>query len=821
MNRRYKVALLSIILWAEITKAERHSLELGDAHGHNSKNLYKQKQLHRRLQESQQLGIGSEEKEAELSKFIGAWAAGAIASVGQFGGLATSTATAGLATQVAALGSTVTATAGPIVSISSATGLTVGAVSTIVTAGALAGPLLGSAALVVACWPKKEDDPFMRIEGQIAQMIDGKFNEERQRKLSSRLKRYLREFARCTAVFAQMAGVPSEPSHTAALMEFHSHLKGIGVLDRSSNASSLLRLESKLSQKLHSPPCMVQLERIMSLERDEWMQQEGSSLSSLFVPFATMHVQLQNFLKTYPPSGPEPSYEEPAEQTAAEYSGFILGGMHNAWKAQVCRQVRLREHKVRFSSPTYQLTVLRPAVQPNPAKDCFEACGGQDGWCNFCGGAGIGACCKKDAFGSAECRQFDVPVTTSFLGGQKPYHACVHTDCEQHDTEYSPHFFYTDFNNWAECQQRCKNDVRCTHFTFWEEPVQTDPHDEYSDFANCFLSDTFSVRYKAVGAISGPRECPPPVAASTGAHDSGAVPSDEIMPCDLSEPVKEEDFDYGEAWAEYVKKCYKKVAQLVLEDFNPYYARFIQIAENFAVRAGCSKPLTEAEEKDESKTSISETMSFGRFSDCNWDRPKAAPGTKVWYPDPERGTSGIFKNTKVNLERQRHLPGYPGPEWLARRTSLFECLESKFPGSVDEMSGDDVGNLEEVIMKSAEKYEEEVSGKDVAKEDGIMHEPTVDAPDAPEKVVPDEPQKPVANVMDKWCIDNFSKANATCSKLENQNCYPGFTGYRLCERVFSRKCKRASPCCAMRNATNGKVELECAPKPSIEKAAGV
>eukprot|EP00933_Yihiella_yeosuensis_P002422 TRINITY_DN10411_c0_g1_i2.p1 TRINITY_DN10411_c0_g1~~TRINITY_DN10411_c0_g1_i2.p1 ORF type:complete len:190 (+),score=34.75 TRINITY_DN10411_c0_g1_i2:106-675(+) len=78
---------------------------------------------------------------------------------------------------------------------------------------------------------------------------------------------------------------------------------------------------------------------------------------------------------------------------------------------------------------------------------------------------------------------------------------------------------------------------------------------------------------------------------------------------------------------------------------------------------------------------------------------------------------------------------------------------------------------------------------------------------------------PVVNAIEKWCVDNFSKTVATCSKLENQNCYPGFTGYKLCERVFQRKCKRANPCCEARNATNGKVELECAPKPSISKAA--
>eukprot|EP00933_Yihiella_yeosuensis_P002421 TRINITY_DN10411_c0_g1_i1.p1 TRINITY_DN10411_c0_g1~~TRINITY_DN10411_c0_g1_i1.p1 ORF type:complete len:869 (+),score=171.96 TRINITY_DN10411_c0_g1_i1:106-2712(+) len=805
--------------------------------------------------------IGSAEHQAELSKILGAWASGAVTAVGQFGGLATEAAVAGLGTQVAALGSTVSAAAGPIMSIAASTGLSVGAVSTIVTSGALAGPLLGSAALVVACWPKKADDPFVQIEGRMAQMIDGAFDKERQRKLGARLKRYLREFARCTAVFAQMAtaSVPKNVGQRRpvlegdeyddydetlpkpgkeALMEFHNHMKKIGAFDHRSNISSASASSGKKSSgsSLHAPRCMVQLERIMSLERDEWMAKEGHSVDALFMPFATLHIQLQGFLKAYPPAGPEPSYDEPLEQTAAEYSGFILGGIHNAWKAQVCRQVRLRELKYRLIEPKYQLTLLRPAYQPNPAKDCSEKCGGKDGWCNFCGGPGVGACCKKGEFGSPECRNFDTPMDYGFLG-RAPYYACVHTDCEQQGTEYWPQFHSLDVQNWAECQEQCKQDLQCSHFSFYEVPIDVDADEAKVDMKNCFLSDESSVRWKKIGSTSGPRECPKESLTKTAGpaspHDSGAVPSDELTPCEMSGFVSNADFNENSPkWAAYLKNCSKRVLKLALEDFNPYYSRFIKAAENFARRAGCSLPLSEAEEEHEDRTMISDTMLFGRFSDCDWSRPKTGSGSKTWYPDPERAIGGLLSHSKVNLERQRQLPGFSGPTWLERRTQLFECLESKFPGSVDEMSGDDVGNLEEMIMTSAEKYEEtenaDVDAKKTGEEDGIMHLPTIDTSD--KKVVDDDDDDvvpvpasttpaPVVNAIEKWCVDNFSKTVATCSKLENQNCYPGFTGYKLCERVFQRKCKRANPCCEARNATNGKVELECAPKPSISKAA--
>eukprot|EP00913_Durusdinium_trenchii_P007366 g6925.t1 len=294
------------------------------------------------------------------------WAAGAVQAIGEFGGLASTASMGQMSASVAAVGGQVTAlssqvsalnaVAGPVMGIASATGLSVSLVSSLVTAGALAGPLLGASALVVACWPKeKEEDPFMRIESRVKQMIDGKMDEARQERLASRLKRYLREFARCTAVFADMAKNPQDASHSEAIGHFKQEMSkktgsasGSAVTAAATTGSLMQMGEDIVSNDRHtaasteswfsfaceflenkaveegtaepifqSPPCMVHLERIMSLERDEWMTKKGSSLDSLFLPFATMHTQLLAFLKAFPPAQ-EPRYDESQEQTSAE-----------------------------------------------------------------------------------------------------------------------------------------------------------------------------------------------------------------------------------------------------------------------------------------------------------------------------------------------------------------------------------------------------------------------------------------------------------------------------------------------------------------------
>merc|ERR1719150_543722 len=49
-----------------------------------------------------------------------------------------------------------------------------------------------------------------------------------------------------------------------------------------------------------TPPCMENLEMLMSVERDEWMSTQEDSLSGLFMPFANLPTQVQALLADYP-----------------------------------------------------------------------------------------------------------------------------------------------------------------------------------------------------------------------------------------------------------------------------------------------------------------------------------------------------------------------------------------------------------------------------------------------------------------------------------------------------------------------------------------
>merc|ERR1719433_685320 len=145
-----------------------------------------------------------------------------------------------------------------------------------------------------------------------------------------------------------------------------------------------------------TPPCMEQLEMHMSLERDEWMFKNENSLSGLFMPFANMHTQVQAMLVDFPAMTNEAmNWRVTAQATAAEYANYMLNNMLGAWKSQMCRSVRLRYSPSAFrTSWYYDLTVLSPIWQPHAGEDCLQQCKDKSGWCDYCGGKNVGACCK-------------------------------------------------------------------------------------------------------------------------------------------------------------------------------------------------------------------------------------------------------------------------------------------------------------------------------------------------------------------------------------------------------------------------------------------
>merc|ERR1719203_2773356 len=246
----------------------------------------------------------------------------------------------------------------------------------------------------------------------------------------------------------------------------------------------------------------------------------------------------------------------------------------HAWKSQMCRVVRLRHTRslLSFSSYNYKLVVLSPVWQPHAAESCFEQCGYKSGWCNYCGGRNVGACCKKGAAqmnppqDPSECRQFDIP--TSYHRG-KHYHACMHTDCAQSNTYYRGGKRLTQLTNvssWEECQEHCKLFVENStekhgHVVFTMKPQS----ENY--LCKCRVG---GYRTHWEGAMSGPVECPEKkfkeaTQTEEAKEETPHIPMKELDPCSESPGVK----DVGELQAhhiEWLKTCYKNVTKVVTSE---------------------------------------------------------------------------------------------------------------------------------------------------------------------------------------------------------------------------------------------------------------
>merc|ERR1719198_1558706 len=146
-----------------------------------------------------------------------------------------------------------------------------------------------------------------------------------------------------------------------------------------------LTLDGRIAKLEHSPkypapPCMEELEGHMSLERDEWYDTESGQVGGLFMPFANMHTQMLSMLADHPYAD-KMEWRSTLRATAAEYGAYMLKHTLSAWKAQVCRTMRLRQSiKVTSLGWKYQWIVLKPVFQPQAAQDCSVKCDSKLGW---------------------------------------------------------------------------------------------------------------------------------------------------------------------------------------------------------------------------------------------------------------------------------------------------------------------------------------------------------------------------------------------------------------------------------------------------------
>merc|ERR1719253_617545 len=600
----------------------------------------------------------------------------------------------------------------PTVQLAGALGMPVSSVSQMALAGSFVGPLLGVVALTYAAWPTEESDPWLKVESRVGRMISNKFDAMRRKRLADRLKRYVKQFSLCSQTWVAQG-----------LVNFHGLSLPRYLVDEARMLKGQQTVEFKMNfnkakQQYPAPNCTAQLNGHMSLERDEWFRTDAGQMSGLFMPFANMHVQLLSLLSDHPYENQDMKWNDHLKTTSAEYGDYMLTHLLTAWKAQVCRTMRLRQSSSIVSSTTYKFVVLKAVVQPNAAASCEDQCGGKSGWCNYCGGKGEGACCQAgnaNATSNDICRKLDVPLTWR---GSK-YWACVQTDCIQKNTGYYgkqvlkkhtwPENGAPADHNAQQCQSVCQAEQGAVAFTSNDKGLT----------CTCLGAGGLK-RHQEDGAYSGPTKCKEYSDVETlkdvedqfkqNLEDRTKVPMEEEQVCSQSAGVA--DFAAAEkdhsAW---VKGCYNEAAAVVTKEYNTFYQKFARFVDMLAGKAGCRAqhevPWEESAKRNGFEV-VSSSFDGGSFADCNWEQQEQLD-KGMWVFDETR-SRGWISTSKVDMEAQaRAQIQYPMPAWLRDLRNVAGCLKTVAAGDVtNPKSGvsSAVSNLMMPASMSAEKVQE-------------------------------------------------------------------------------------------------------------------
>lgn len=592
--------------------------------------------------------------------------------------LATSVATN--AAYIGALGSEVAnlrSITAPTVALASRLGVQASTVASMSLAGSFVGPLLGVIALVYAAWPEEEVDPWLKVESRVAKMLSKMFDAKRRTKLGNRMRRYVAQFSRCSQSWVANNMV---------------RWNGVSVprwLVEEAKAASENGGEFNLAQPPQSrsftvPRCMSQLEGHMSLERDEWYGTDTGSFSGLFMPFANMHTQILSLLADNQYDNTM-NWGAALKVTSAEYGSYMLGHLLDAWEGHVCRGIRLRHSlKDGFNSWRYSFVALRAVYQPHAAEDCNTQCGGNSGWCDFCGGRNEGACCKHGDGGV--CKNFDVPKTS----GGSAYHACVHTDCIQSNTRYDgPELKKLPEDGPArtpeECRKLCLDVDGAVAFTSQAKKCV------------CFAAGTDNgqpKRYQEKGAFSGPTKCKASLSLSEledtlqeNVENVTRVPMEEVEPCEKS-PVVANFEELEEKHPNWIQTCFKQAAGVTATEYNSFYQRFAKFTDTLVWKAGCGAQH-EAEwaitTEGDGFSTVSKEFDGGSFASCRWNREEQHD-ENMWIFDETRAR-GWTGTSKVNMEEQKTVKmQFPMPAWLHDLKRTKECLRNTAAGLVENPS---------------------------------------------------------------------------------------------------------------------------------------
>jgi len=620
---------------------------------------------------------------------------GSVASnTAVIGGLSSAVATntaaiAGLSTAVG----TMSQVTGPTVALAGAMGVPVSTVASMALAGSFVGPMLGVIAMVWASYPDEEVDPWMKVESRVALMINAKFDLHRRKRLGDRLRRYVKQYSRCAQAWVADGLVKLHGlSIPRWLVEEAKLAKGSG--DFSFN------VKARKGHNYPAPSCTAEIEGHMALERDEWFRTDKGQMSGLFMPFANMHTQLLGLLADHPYDD-DMQWGSALKATSAEYGVYMLDHLLSAWKAQVCRTMRLRHSQKSGIYWSYNIVVLKGVEQPHAAEDCSAQCGGTSGWCNYCGGKDEGACCTKGDDGV--CKMFDVPE--KFYGGK--YAACVQTDCIQKNTGYygGPPLkkFEEDVPRLPEeCQQLCWAVTGAVAFTL----------NDGGKTCSCLAQKDLN-RHQEEGAFSGPTVCkkmsdPASIleqekAFEKNLNETVRVPMEELDNLCPKSPSVSDAADLEKTHPDWVRTCYKDATKAVTREYNKFYQRFAQFVDMLAWKAGCGMPhevTWSVNAKSNGFEKVSKDFDGGSFADCDWDREETMDQT-MWIFDAEKARGWLGLN-RINMDEQKTMTiKYPMPAWLHDLKNTHNCLKNTAAGQVANPNDDKSTQINDIMEPAA------------------------------------------------------------------------------------------------------------------------
>jgi len=352
----------------------------------------------------------------------------------------------------------------------------------------------------------------------------------------------------------------------------------------------------------------------------------------------------------------------------------------------------------------YMIVTLRPVWQPNAGAHCLEKCNKEGGWCNFCGGKGVGACCSRMGSTAAkkdpsECGQFDV------FGKATDAPVCVHTHCSQSNSKYasdkwmksSRHksFVAVEFNftDAEECQTFCQTAHIATEKVADASGEDTEPATVFNfkkdGKCQCLKGSIgpygdLKREYRKNEYISGPVYCPnnPPHKDDEDEeqdNELAKVPMQEVRVNEnKSKPVKNVQQLETED-GEYVKDSVAKAASYAVKEFNPFYQHLAKFVERLSWVSGCGDakydagPAEGVEGFEEDDWDAIVDFPFGYFNQCDWRREEKRTDEE-WAPDDEH-KRGWLSASKINMGEQAKMrTPYPAPGWLVRLMKKYRCL---------------------------------------------------------------------------------------------------------------------------------------------------